>query len=70
MVISEKDDLTTEHGINKAISALKGPGDVLWHSQPCVGGCPWIRINMKRSIKTRNKIKSHWALFSKLWKAF
>ena len=38
IVISEEDDLTTEFGINKAVAALTGPGDVLWHSQPCTGG--------------------------------
>ena len=48
VVITEEDDLTTEFGRKKAISALQGPQDVVWHSQPCTGGCPWIRINMRK----------------------
>ena len=37
VVISEKDDLTSHAGLQKAIEAINGPDDVLWHSQPCVG---------------------------------
>ena len=37
VVISEKDDLTSHTGLQKAIDAINGPEDVLWHSQPCVG---------------------------------
>ena len=39
--ITEEDDLRSDAGAEKALSALRGPGDVLWHSQPCTGGCPW-----------------------------
>ena len=70
VVISEEDDLTTEFGISKAVTALTGPGDVLWHSQPCTGGCPWQRINLRRNPATRDKVKQHWKLFAKLWKSF
>ena len=70
VVISEEDDLTTEFGINKAVAALTGPGDVLWHSQPCTGGCPWQRINIKRNPVTKEKVKKHWKLFATLWKSF
>ena len=40
VVISKEDDITTEKGQKKAIDALKGPDDMLWHSQPCIGGVP------------------------------
>ena len=70
IVITDKDDLSTEVGINKAITALTGPEDVLWHSQPCTGGCPWQRINLRRNPATKDKVKQHWKLFAKLWKSF
>ena len=54
IVITEKDDLTSHKGIQKAINAINGPEDVLWHSQPCVGGCPWTTVNLTRSEETRN----------------
>ena len=56
--------------MNKAIQAITQPGDVIWHSQPCTGGCPWQVVNMKRSQKTRDKVQSHWKLFESIWKAF
>ena len=55
IVITEEDDITTERGRNKAIQALKGPQDAIWHSQPCTGGCPWQRINIKKGAEARNK---------------
>ena len=70
IVITEKDDLTSEYGIEKAVKALTGPNDVLWHSQPCTGGCPWQRINLRRNPDTREKVKQHWKLFARLWKSF
>ena len=70
VVITEEDDLTSTEGLKKALRHIEGPDDVVWHSQPCVGGCPWQRINAKKSPETRDKIKGHWKLFEKLWKSF
>ena len=49
---------------------LRGPGDALWHSSPCTGGCGWQRINMTLGESTRQKVLNHWSLFRKLWTAF
>ena len=70
VVITEEDDINSEYGQQKAINAIKRPGDVLWHSQPCTGGCPWQRVNMKRGGKTKDKILQHWSKFRKIWASF
>ena len=49
---------------------LRGPSDILWHSQPCTGGCPWQKYNMRKGESTREKIKDHYKLFRDIWKAF
>ena len=56
--ITEGDDLRSDFGADKALSALRGPGDVLWHSQPCTGGCPWQKINVKRFPSCKQKLEN------------
>ena len=70
IVITEEDDIASEYGINKVKNAITQPGDVLWHSQPCTGGCPWQIVNAKRSHATKLKIDAHWKEFARLWNAF
>ena len=70
IVITEEDDLASEYGIDKVKNAITQPGDVLWHSQPCTGGCPWQIVNAKRSHATKLKIDAHWKEFARLWNAF
>ena len=55
--ITEADDLRSDFGAQKALRELRGPGDVLWHSQPCTGGCPWQKINIKRFPSCRQKLE-------------
>ena len=70
VLITEQDDLRTAKGQNKALSGLRGPGDILWHSQPCTGGCPWQKINAKKFKSAKAKLETHYRLFRELWNAF
>ena len=70
IVITEEYDILTQKGIDKAINAITGPNDIVWHSQPCTGGCTWQIVNMKRGKETRDKIAGHWKLFEKIWTSF
>ena len=67
VVITEQDDITSEFGLNKALNAITHEDDILWHSQPCTGGCPWQIVNAKRGAKTRKKVQGHWHVFRKFW---
>ena len=69
--ITEADDFTTREGQQIALDRLRGPGDVLWYSAPCTGGCSFQRINLARgNDSTIEKITAHRLLFRRLWNAF
>ena len=68
--ITEDVDFASEEGIAKAIANLNGPEDSLWYSSPCTGGSLWQVLNALRGGATLKKIKYHWKLMKRLWKAF
>ena len=43
---------------------------LLWGALPCTGGSLYQHLNWRLGPKTRAKIRSHWALFRKLWTNF
>ena len=54
------DDLRKRSGMETALKAVREHHNVLlWVAIPCTGGCPWQRINSKRSPETAAKIKVH-----------
>ncbi len=74
--LTEKDDMSTEKGLAKALKILDDPtikdGNILlWSAIPCTGGSAWNRYNFhKGSYKTKRKIANHWKLFRAIWKSF
>ena len=42
---------------------------MLWFSAPCTGGSAWQKVSLAKGIG-KDKWRSHWKLFKKLWKSF
>ena len=68
--ITKNDDILTQYGMGKAIDNIRSENDIIWHSQPCTGGCPWQVVNWNKSENTRDKIKGHGEEFVRIWKRF
>ena len=68
--ITEKLDFTSRNAIKISKSKIIGKADALWLSCPCTGGSTWVYINWHRGEDVRNKIREHWDLFHRIWKAF
>ena len=68
--ITEDDDFASEYGKQLAKRFLIGKCCALWFSAPCTGGSPWQHINIHKGPKAAERIKNHWIVFRKLWKAF
>ena len=68
--ITAHDDFGSKSSVNCAKLRLTAPGDVLWVSTLCTGGCPWQRINKLRSKSaTLRKFEQHSQLHYRLWSA-
>jgi len=67
--LTERDDVTTERGLQKALEAVSHPNVLLWASMPCTGGSPWQRLNVKRP-GVAEKLEKHWATARLIWGAF
>ena len=50
--VTKECDFTDPSMLRKIKTRLRGPGDVLFYSSPCTGGCPWHRITLARSDQT------------------
>lgn len=69
--ITRDDDFNSPHTLELVAKLLRGPGDVLWYSSPCTGGCPFLRYHLSRgNPETVRKIEEHWKLYRRLWKSF
>ena len=66
------DDLTTQAGLQKALSAVTAPGvpTLLFGAIPCTGGSPYQFLNWRLGPATRAKIRKHRAIFRLLWRHF
>ena len=69
------DDLTTKHGLERAMHEIDkaqriSPGRLLfWAAIPCIGGCPWQRLNRKHP-RAKARIEQHRAIWRRLWDNF
>ena len=63
--LTAEDDLTTQAGLHKALTAVSNLGvpTLLFGALPCTGGSPFQRLNWKVGPETRTKIRRHWAIF-------
>ena len=63
-----KDDLTTKGGLDRAMHEIDvaqaiSPGRLLlWAAIPCIGGCPWQRLN-RRHPRAKTRIEQHRAIW-------
>ena len=64
--ITEKDDATTQQGLDKAMKAITGENTLLWISIPCTGGCSWQNVNEVR-WNCASLIRRHWKLLRRIW---
>ena len=66
------DDMTSTAGLATALYAVSDPDipTLLFGALPCTGGSPYVNLNWWLGAKTRRKIRSHWAIFDKLWTNF
>ena len=56
------------HEINKAQKISLGRL-LLWAAIPCIGGCPWQRLN-RRHPRAKARIEQHRATWRRLWDNF
>ena len=69
------DDLTTKGGMDRAMREIDkaqaiSPGCLLlWAAIPCIGGCPWQRLN-RRHPRAKARIEQHRATWRQLWDNF
>ena len=68
--ITEEMDFTCRTTIELAKARIRSKFDALWLSCPCTGGSSWVHINWARGEGCRAKIRQHWVLFHRIWKAF
>ena len=67
------DDLTTPHGLAKAIAAISTPDAIVMScgAPPGTGGSQWQRLNWHHgNAETRETIKHHRRVFRVLWRHF
>ena len=68
--ITAEHDFASEHGMQLALDNLHGPGDILWLSTPCTGGCRFQIINRRRcGPATVAKLDEHIKSHKRLWTA-
>ena len=63
------DNVSTQHGLAKAIAAVKGKDCLLWASIPCIGGSPWQRIN-RRKPGGMKRLRYHRLEWKRIWTNF
>eukprot|EP00972_Heterocapsa_arctica_P094728 13968705-Heterocapsa_arctica.AAC.1 len=42
--VTMANDVTTHHGLRKAMEAVKQPNTLLWAAMPCAGGSPYLKV--------------------------
>jgi hypothetical protein len=67
--LAEEEDVATPKGLSIALEAIDGPCTMLWGSIPCIGGCPWQKINRKRP-GGEARLRKHFATIKEIWEAF
>ena len=70
LCITEEHDFTSRCAINLSKARIICSADAIWLSCPCTGGSSWVFINWLRGETCREKIREHWDLFHRIWKAF
>ena len=73
--VTREDDFTSQDGLNKVISNIKGPDDVFFYCSPCTGGTALTRMNIHRANvngwwQTLVNLIGHWDLHWRLWDHF
>ena len=67
--LTEKDEVTTEKGLQKAKLAVTQNRALLWASIPCTGGSPTWTVNVKKPGGPE-KLAAHRKTFDKIWQSF
>ena len=63
--VTISDDLGREEPVRAIINVLKAYGGkvLLWFALPCTGGCPYARLNARKSAKARLRLGGRLSLF-------
>ena len=63
------DGFTREETVRVVINVLKTCGNkvLLWFAIPCTGGCPFARMNEKKSHNAKQRLEGHLDAFTMLW---
>eukprot|EP00972_Heterocapsa_arctica_P040467 5961141-Heterocapsa_arctica.AAC.1 len=64
-----KNDVTTRHGLQMVMEAVKQPKCLLWAAMPCTGGSPWQNINRVQPGGEENLLKTR-QVFQEFWTSF
>eukprot|EP00972_Heterocapsa_arctica_P088424 13037894-Heterocapsa_arctica.AAC.1 len=67
--VTMKNDVTTKHGLERAIKAVQRPNCLLWVAIPCTGGSSWQHMNVTKP-GGEERLAEHHVLFQKIWKSF
>ena len=70
--ITADDDLTSQHGIEKALKVVEQYWDLpllIWVSIPCTGGSSWQNLNRKSGKCNIANINAHIALYRALMRS-